>query len=214
MLRCTLLPFLLASPACGAPTPQSTAAETRLFTHVELGLAFELPASWEESVEGRALVFSGPKGDIEQRSTTLTVQAKAADEQPLDEALRALLARFEGEPRFALLCREPLVLSETAALRYGVQVELDETMRLRHGLLFFTSGYLVDLAYGAPLPLFARNVAVFENAQTTLAIEPLPLADDEPFSAEPATSVGRPPEAGVAEEDTSAPGSGSTGDLW
>ena len=57
-----------------------------------------------------------------------------------------------------------------AAIRYAVRVEIHESLRLKHGVLFDASGHVVHLAYSTTPGLFATGLPIFENALATLTV--------------------------------------------
>jgi hypothetical protein len=139
-----------------------------LFHHDVTGVGFELPASWRTTDSGPVLVFSGPP-KTDSYFTTITYQA-VPQEEDLEAALLRAHARIATLPRFAWHLRDPIALGTRPALRYGFQVELHESLRWKHGVLFPASGTLVNLTYSATPDLFAGGISVFEQVLATLAV--------------------------------------------
>ena len=171
MPRCT---FLLALTAlvisCAGPPPGDPAPRSWLFHHDATGVSFELPASWRATESERALVFSGPERSPSYY-TTITFQAALSDsDRTLGDALAAAHADLAELPQFAWHFREAALVATRPALRYGLQVELHESVRVRHGVVFDASGTVVDLAYAGTPEVFDSGLPAFEHVLATVAV--------------------------------------------
>ncbi len=153
--------------ACGAP-PRAVPTPTRACVLDGLGVSFELPADWEV-VPGADAVFAGPAHNSSVY-TTLAVQAIATGEGALSESLAGIVARLVDEPRFALLYREPAVFASRAAVRYGLMVEANETLFVRHAALIDGDNIRIDLSFGAVPELALMGYSVFEDALSSLTL--------------------------------------------
>jgi hypothetical protein len=170
MPRCTLSMTLVCVCACaGAQTAADEESPTWLFHHDATGVSFDLPQAWQITRPGSALVFSGP-AESPAYYTTITMQALLDTEQPLDEVLTAAYGDLADLPQFAWHFREPAVTACRPGLRYGLQAEVHESLRFKHGVLFDASGTVVDLSYAATPELFFDGLPVFEHALATLAV--------------------------------------------
>jgi len=186
MARCTpsLLVVALELSACSIEPRGTTAAPDEwLFVDDTLGVAFEVPARWRSHWDGHAVVFAG---EVQEPTffTTLSLQAEPDRRQPLADALRDMVEPLLNQRRFALWSETPCIVASRPALAYRVELELHESPRWRVGVIFPTSGFLVDLAYAATPELFPVGVTAFEHALASFSVSPpsptpAPLAGTE-----------------------------------
>jgi hypothetical protein len=141
-----------------------------LYHHDATGVSFELPPGWAVTESGAALVFSGPAGSPDYFTTVTLQAALRTDDQTLDEALAAAHAELTQLPQFAWHFREPALVATRPALRYGLQVELHESLRLKHGVLFDASGTIVNLVFAGTPEVFSTGLPIFEHVLGTVAV--------------------------------------------
>jgi hypothetical protein len=169
MPRCTFLTAVLLACGCASNPPAvDNGPEPWLYHHDATGVSFELPKEWT-SESGGALVFSGP-AETPGYYTTVTLQAALRDDETLDEALIAAHAALTQLPQFAWHFREPALVDTRPALRYGLQVELHESLLFKHGILFDASGTIVNLVFAGTPEMFPAGLPVFEHVLSTLAV--------------------------------------------
>jgi hypothetical protein len=165
-------PTILLLASCAVDAPRAAPIHKPFF-HDALGIGFDLPLDWTHrsptSSRGSALVFSGPM-HTNQYYTTVTLQAVPTTRQSLYDALLTIHEPILGLPDFAWLAREPMVIDDRPALSYLFRVQLYESLRLKSGVLFEASGYLVNLTYSGTPALFGDGLGVFEEIIASLTV--------------------------------------------
>jgi len=170
---CTFLTasgLLLACGCASDPPVVNDGPGPWLYHHDATGVSFELPTTWTVTDSGAALVFSGPNGSPDYYTTVTFQAALRTDDQTLDEALATAHAELTQLPQFAWHFREPALVATRPALRYGLQVELHESLRFKHGVLFDASGTIVNLVFAGTPEVFATGLPVFEHVLATVAV--------------------------------------------
>jgi hypothetical protein len=172
-------PALVAALAasCAPAAPPAIADELALF-HLDLvGLSLLVPPGWVESREGNppgtAWVLSGPRGSPDFH-TTLTLQLVPDRGESFDDIVDDTLSPLADLPHFRFLGQSPRVVAGAVALQYAAEVELHESLRLRHAVLLPAGGLWIDVAGSATPDLFAELVQVFETALDSAALAPPP----------------------------------------
>jgi len=152
--------------------PQNT--KTIEFKTKSHTLRLPLPHAWQETKQGLARIYAGPK-DTSDYYTTVGIQPFSSSDLSLKEALQVA---YEAEKEFQSILwhqRDDISHQKIPALHYKVEFLFYEMPRLRTGILLDLGTQLLDISYTAPKDMFSGNQKVFEHLLKNLevvALEP------------------------------------------
>ena len=150
--------------------PQDT--KTVEFKTKSHSIQLPLPHAWQETKQGLARIYAGPK-DTSDYYTTIGIQPFSSSDLSIKEALQVA---YEAEKEFQSILwhqRDDISHEKIPALRYKVEFLFYEMPRLRSGILLDLGTQLLDISYTAPKDMFSGSQKVFEQVLKNLEVAAL-----------------------------------------
>ena len=158
--------------------PCSSEASWSTYTS-EHGISFDLPSDYRSSVEDGVLVFAGPRG-TEQWKTTINFQVVEPGGLDMEGFVADFKSQWQALEQYRLLGEETITLADLPATRLLVQYRVpqvswkirQEQVIIRHPRYFYT------LAFTAPVELFDTYRGIMDRAVRSVKFSPQETSPD------------------------------------
>jgi hypothetical protein len=175
-VRTLLVLIPLVAPACAGDRPAAAEDDARFVHDDAIGLSFLVPMTWQWQREatpyGAALVLSGAPASPAYNATLILQVIPDAGES-FEDVVDDAVAPLANLPHFRFLGETPRVVATHVGMQYGVEVELHESLRLRHAVLLPHDGLWIDIACSAIPEILPDAVAALETALDSAIFTPV-----------------------------------------
>lgn len=179
LTRLAVVMALAAMIAC-MPFAVASAQQFKEYTDQSLGFSFQIPSNWPapEKKSVATLIFSGPKGSPQFRTTINVQLVQRKANATLQTAEQSLIKQWSTAPKFKLISRQTGSLANTRGVRLMAQYQLPGTTEMfkQEQFIVDRSTYFFWIGYTAPIELFDANQHFMAKAIDTLKFMPFQAA--------------------------------------